>query len=154
MRLNFRFSILFSASFSLTSVVRKVNLYHFSCIHQWKTILGTSFKIILNVIIWFQVSKTLITFEGRCLNDIPWSYIQFVLLRQQPRKTFTDRNTMYSLIWYAMNIISKGNSNLLEKRLIFFCHWHSRSITIFTFLIWHRLCSPEIKSPVDITYQA
>ena len=105
----------FCSSFSLTSVVRKVNLFHFSCIHQWKTILGPSFKITLNVIIWFQVSKTLITFEGRCLNDIPWSYIQFVLLRQQPRKTFADRNTMYSLNWYAMNIISKGNSTSQRK---------------------------------------
>lgn len=73
----------------------------------------------LNGIIWFQASKALITFERRCLSDIPWTYIQYVLLRQQPRKTFSDRNTMGNLIWYAMNILSKANSTLLEKRLIF-----------------------------------
>lgn len=127
-------------------MVVKGNLFHFLCTHQWRTILGASFKITLNVIIWFQVNKTLITLERRCLSDIPWTYIQFVLLRQQPRKTFNDRNTMYSLIWYAVSIFSKANSNLLEKRLIFFCHWHSRSVSIFTFLIWHLLCSPKIKS--------
>lgn len=132
----------------------KVNLFRFLFIYQWRTIFGASFKITLNVIICFQVSKTLITFERRCLSDITWTYIQFVLLRQPPRKTFSDRNTMYSLIWYARNVFSKANSNPLEKRLIFFCHWHSRSITIFTFLIWHLLCSPKIKSPVDIKYSS
>lgn len=76
-------------------------------------------KSTVNGIIWFQASKALIAFERRSLNDIPWTYIQFVLLRQQPRKTFSDRNTMCDLIWYAMNILSKANSNLLEKRLIF-----------------------------------
>lgn len=35
-------------------------------------------------------------------------------------QTFSDRNTMYSLIWYARNIFSKANSNVLEKRLISF----------------------------------
>lgn len=77
---------------------KRANLLHSLCIFQWRVILEGSFKITLNVIIWSQVSKTLITFERMCLNDLHWTYIQFILHTQRARKTFSGRNTMYALI--------------------------------------------------------
>lgn len=129
----------------------KVNLFHFSFIYQWKTILRGPFKITLNVVIWFQVSKTLITFERRCLNDIPSTYIQFVLLRQPSRKTFSDRNTMCSLIWYGMNIFCKANYNLLEKETNLLSL--TQQVNNYIYIPhWHLLCFLVINSPVDRTY--
>lgn len=115
-----------------------------------EVILEGSFKITLNVIIRSQVTKTLITFERRRLNDLHWTYIQFVLHTQQARKTFSGRNTIYALIWYSVTTPSKANPSFLEKTLIFFCQVHNRSITIFTFLIWPLLGTLRIKSPVNI----
>lgn len=120
-----------------------------------RVILEGSFKITLNVIIWSQVSKTLITFERICLNDLHWTSIQFVLHTQQARKIFSGRNTIYALIWYSVTTLSKVNPSLLEKTLIFFCQVHNRSITIFTFLIWPLLGTLRTKSPLNInTYRA
>lgn len=134
---------------------KRANLLHSLCIFQWRVILEGSFKITLNVIIWSQVSKTLITFERMCLNDLHWTYIQFILHTQRARKTFSGRNTMYALIQYSVTTPRKVNPSLLEKTLIFFCQVHNRSITIFTFLIWPLLGALRIKLPANInTYHA